>query len=79
MALAQVINHQALDEKRAALAVLERLREEVEAGTVTCFMGVTIDADDNVATWSGATMRVSRLRSMGAVSHLLACLHNGEV
>lgn len=67
------------DAKVEALAVLDRLRADVESGEVSCFVGVTIDDDDNVRTWSGATKRVSRLRSMGAIAHLQACLHNGEV
>lgn len=78
MTLSVVANHQSVEEKASALAVIDRLRADVESGAVTCFVGVTIDAEDNVASWSGATVRVSRLRSMGAVSHLLACMHNGE-
>lgn len=65
-------------DKAESLDVIDKLRAKIESGEVVCFIGVTIEPDDSVEMWSASTTRVSRLRSMGAVSHLLACLHAGE-
>jgi hypothetical protein len=63
--------------KAEALAIIDQLRAQIESGEAVCFAGVTINAADQVAAWSCTTQPVSRLRTMGAVSHLLACMHAG--
>lgn len=67
----------ALD-KAATLEVIDKLRQAVEDGEVAAFYGVTIAHDDSTSAWCGQTVPVSRLRGMGAVSHLLANMHAGE-
>lgn len=61
------------------LDVLDKLRAAVEAGEVAAFAAVTLDKGDNVSAWMGQTVPVTRLRTMGAVGYLLACMHSGEV
>lgn len=65
-------------DKAATLDVIDQLRAAVEEGRVACFYGVTIGHDDSTEAWCGQTVPTSRLRGMGAVSHLLACMHAGE-
>jgi hypothetical protein len=66
-------------DKASTLEVLDRLRASVEAGEVAAFWAVTIAHDDSTSAWCGQTTPVSRLRGMGAVAHLQACMHAGEV
>lgn len=68
----------ALD-KAATLEVIDRLREVVERGEIAAFWAVTIGHDDNTEAYCGQVAPTSRLRGMGAVSHLLACMHCGDV
>lgn len=65
-------------DKAACLDVVDKLREAIENGEVAAFWAVTIAHDDKTSAWCGQTIPVSRLRGMGAVSHLLACMHAGE-
>lgn len=67
----------ALD-KAASLEVLDRLRAAIEDGRVAAFYAVTIGHDDSTEAWCGQVVPTSRLRSMGAVSHLLHCMHSGD-
>jgi len=64
--------------KAEALKIIDELREAIDSGAAVCFAGVTLDRTDSVRAWTATTEPVSRLRTMGAVSHLLACLHSGE-
>lgn len=68
----------AAQNKDAALEVLDRLRADIVPGRVAAFYGVSVDHDDTTECWCASTTRVSRLRMMGAVSYLLACMHSGE-
>jgi hypothetical protein len=61
-----------------SLAVVDKLRADLEAGRIVAFWGVSVDAEDSCQSWSAATTGVSRLRGMGAVSYLLACMHSGD-
>ena len=62
----------------ATLAVVDRLRADIESGRIVAFAAVSINEQDDVESWSGAVRSVSRLRIQGAVSHLLHCLHTGD-
>lgn len=68
----------AAQDKAASLAVLDRLREAIEDGRVAAFYAVTIGHDDSTEAWCGQVVPTSRLRSMGAVSHLLHSMHAGD-
>lgn len=69
----------AATDKAASLAVLDRLREAIEDGRVASFYAVTVGHDDSTEGYCGQVVPTSRLRGMGAVSHLLACMHAGEI
>ena len=64
--------------KAEALKIVDDLRSALESGEAVCFVGVTLSRGDEVRAWTTSTEPVSRLRTMGAVSYLLACLHSGE-
>lgn len=74
----KLIQSPAAMDKAEALAIIDKLRASIESGESVGFYGVTIDVGDNVAAWRTSVGRVSRLRMMGAVSHLLACMHSGD-
>ncbi len=61
------------------LEVIDKLRADVEAGKVAAFACASIDKGDNVSAWMGETVPVTRLRTMGALGYMLACMHSGEV
>lgn len=61
-----------------ALGVLDDLREAVIAGRVVAFAAVGIEADDATRMWASSTADVSRLRVMGAMSHMLHMYSHGE-
>lgn len=61
-----------------ALGVLDDLREAVIAGRVVAFAAVGIEPDDTTRMWSSCTADVSRLRVMGAMSHMLHMYSHGE-
>lgn len=45
---------------------------------MAAFYAVTIGHDDSTEAWCGQVVPTSRLRSMGAVSHLLHSMHAGD-
>ena len=62
-----------------ALETLDNLRAAVASGQVIGFTAVGIEPDDSTRVWLSTTVPVTKLRVIGAVSHLLACVHAGEV
>lgn len=62
-----------------ALEVIDNLRAKVAAGEIVGFAVVGISADDTAYGWMSCTEHVSRLRMMGAVANLGACLHRGDL
>jgi len=54
-----------------ALAVIDDLRAKVESGQVIAFAAVGIEPGDETMTWQATTRPVTRLRVMGAMTHLL--------
>lgn len=70
LAYAQVYN---------ALEVLDDLRERVRKGQLVAVVAVGITEDDATTAWATATQPVSRLRVMGALSHLLHMYQHGEI
>jgi hypothetical protein len=59
--------------------VLDKLRAEVDSGTIVAFVGVGLTETDECRAFIATQRHVSRLRTYGAVSHLLHCLQSGEV
>lgn len=74
----KLIQSPAALDKADSLAMLDKLRASIESGETVGFYGVSVAKDDQVASWSCSVGRVSRLRMMGAVSYLLACMHSGD-
>lgn len=74
-----VVPHPDVHGKAAMLETLDNLRAKVESGEVVAMAAVGISQSDDVASWMSTVGHVSRLRVYGAVSHLLHCLHAGEV
>jgi hypothetical protein len=56
---------------KAALEVLDTLRQAVESGEIIAFCAVGIEPDDCTRMWSSSTKSVTRLRMQGAISNLL--------
>lgn len=61
-----------------SLKVLDELRAAVVSGEVAAFWAVTIGHDDATFAWSGATVPISRIRELGAITHMLGSLHAGK-
>ena len=61
-----------------ALRVLDDLREKVSSGQIVGFAAVGIEAYDTTLMWISAVQDVSRLRVMGAISHLGHMYAHGE-
>lgn len=71
--------HPSTQDKADTLKVIDALRAAVESGECVAFACVAIAPDDAVSFYGGQTMHVSRLRTMGAIAHLGACMHAGEI
>ena len=65
--------------KKETLEAIDALRKAIEDGDVVAFCAVGIYADDATHAWTGSVQRASRLRMMGALTHLTHCYINGEV
>ena len=74
-----VLQHPRSQDTADMLAVVDTLRSKIEAGEFTAFAAVSINEGDECFAFTANRGHVTRLRVCGAVSHLLACLHNGEV
>lgn len=74
----KVVPLQAAPGKAESLAALDIVRAQIESGEIVGFVGASISSGDEVRGFCGAVGHVSRLRLMGAASHLLACMHAGE-
>lgn len=61
-----------------ALGILDDLRDAVREGRIVAFAAVGIEPDDTTRMWSSATADVSRLRVMGAMTHMLHMYSHGE-
>lgn len=61
-----------------ALGVIDDLRQAVLDGRVVAFAAVGIEPDDTTRMWSSCTADVSRLRVMGAMSHMSHMYAHGE-
>lgn len=62
-----------------ALCVVESLRKDIESGKVVAFAVVAIEQDDTALVYTGSTRPVTRLRMMGAISHMQHLyMHGGE-
>lgn len=59
--------------------VLDKLRADIDDGTIIAFAGAGITETDEVHAFVATQRHVSRLRTYGAVAHLLYCLQTGEV
>jgi D-Tyr-tRNAtyr deacylase len=58
------------DDKSTALEVLDTLRSAIEKGEVVAFCAVGIEPDDCTRMWASSTKKVTRLRMIGALTHL---------
>lgn len=61
-----------------ALEVLDSLRAQVRTGKIVAFAAVGIEENDATRVWAASTADVSRLRMMGAISHLGHRYAHGE-
>lgn len=61
-----------------ALEVIDDLREKVLKGQIVAFAAVGVETDDTTMMWASCTENVSRLRMMGAISHLEHSYAHGE-
>lgn len=65
--------------KAEALAVIDQLRAQIESGEAIAFVGATLSRADGIFGWATTTEPVSRLRMMGAIAHLTASYHAGDL
>lgn len=61
-----------------ALGVIDDLREKVASGQIVAFAAVGIEPDDSTMMWASCTADVSRLRVIGAMSHMQHMYLHGE-
>ena len=66
-------------DKAEALAIIDKLRAQIESGEAIGFIAASISRADGIFGWAGTTEPISRLRMMGALAHLTQSYHEGEL
>lgn len=61
-----------------AMEIIDDLREKVAGGQIVAFAAVGIEPDDSTRMWASCTADVSRLRVIGAMSHMQHMYLHGE-
>ena len=69
----------AVPDTSEALAVIDRLRADVEAGRVLAFVCAAVAPDDQALGYASSTVGVSRLRMQGAMAQALHNFLSGEL
>ena len=74
----KLLQHPRAADVSECLAAVDALRAGIVSGEIVGFAAVGITPTDDTVAYTGCVGHVTRLRTMGAVSYLLACLHSGN-